>query len=290
MTFSIGRTEVRVSIGVLPFFAFCIAAGELRALLLAALSLAVHECAHLIAAKNRGIAVIRISVYPFGAVMTLTESFGRGGEWITAAAGPVGSAAFAAALSLFCTLSGGRAWTSALIRTNLLIAVLNLLPAYPLDGGRMCRALLMNLLRPKAARAVLLGFTAAIAVGAFGVGLWLVLRGVPAWTLLALPPYLLASAFTEWRQPDAGTVSRVMERSEALRRGEPQTAQIVVVPDGMRIGEAMAALSLRRFTILRIRHGSGYLELDETALLREAARSGTETPLKTVISQLTAGK
>ncbi len=288
MTFRFGRTEVRIHFCVLPFLAFAIVAGEGLSLLYAAVSLAVHEGAHLIAAKNRRLSVERVSVWPFGAVMTLSDTFGRGGDWITAAAGPAGSAAFAAVLSLSGTLSGGRGWTDTLIRTNLAIALLNLLPAYPLDGGRVCRALLCRVLRPNAARRVLLGFTGLIALCAAGAGLWLVLHGVPAWTLFALPPFLIASAFAEWRVSDAGTVARVMERSERLRSGVPQRAVLLAVPERMRIGEAMAALSNSRFTVLLIRHGTGCVTLDEAALLDAAARFGAEKTLKSVILRLTA--
>ncbi len=290
MTFLLGRTEVRIHFCVLPFLAFCIVAGEALPLLYAAVSLTVHECAHLIAARNRGLSVERISVWPFGAVMTLSDPFGRGGDWITAAAGPAGSAVFAAVLSLSGTLFGARGWLDALIDVNLVIALLNLLPAYPLDGGRISKTLLCRVLPPNAVRVILLGFTALAAVSAFGVGLWLFLRGAPVWTLLALPPFLVASARKEWREPDAGTVTRVMERGEALRRGVPQKAVFLAVPESMRIGEAMAALSNNRFTVLMIRHRTGCVMLDESALLDAAVQFGTEKPLKTVFLRLTAGK
>ena len=290
MTFPVGRTEVRVTFGALALAAFCIVAGEGKALLLSALSLAVHECAHLIAAKNRGVSVARVTLYPFGAVMTADDAFGRQGEWITAAAGPVGSAAFAAVLSLFGTLFPLREWMRTLIYTNLLIAGINLLPAFPLDGGRVFSALLLRFGKPRMARRVLLGFTAAIGLGAIGAGIFLILHGLPAWTLLALPPFLLASAFSELSGPDAGTVARVMERSEALLCGVPQRAEIVVLPEGTRVGAAMAALSRRRLTILRIRQRDGYFELDEAQLIRAAARTGMETPLNSEIFRLTARK
>ena len=287
MRFRIGRTEARICFGVLPFLFWCIVAGETTALLLSALSLAVHECAHAIAAKNTGNRVARVTVYPFGAVMTLDQSFGTQGEWIVAAAGPAASLAVSGMLKLFELLTGPLAWSSALIRTNLLIALLNLLPAFPLDGGRIVRAVLLKTAGERTARRLLLAFTAVIAAVIFGAGILLILRGVPAWTLSALPPFLMLAAIEEWKQPDTGIVARVMERREALRAGFAEKAQIVVISDEASVKEAMNALSGRRLTILRVQRGSCYIELEEGALLDAAAKFGLHAPLKNVISRLT---
>lgn len=287
MRFRIGRAEARIHFGVLPLLFWCVVAGETTALLLSAISLTVHECAHAIAAKNTGKRIARVTVYPFGAVMTLDKSFGTQGEWVVAAAGPAASFAVSGMLKLFELLTGPLAWSSTLIRTNLLIALLNLLPAFPLDGGRIARAVLLKTTGERAARRLLLAFTALAAAGIFGTGIYFIFRGVPAWTMLALPPFLVLSAIDEWKQPDAGIVARVMERREALKAGFAEKAQIIVVSDEASVKEAMNALSSKRLTILRVQRGSRCVELEEGALLDAAAKFGMHAPLKIVISRLT---
>ena len=287
MRFAIGRAEARVHFGVLLLFAWCAVIGEMPSLLLSVLSLLVHECAHAIAAKNMGRRVTRVSVYPFGAVMTLDDAPGSHGEWTVAAAGPIASLAVSGMLKLSSVLIGETAWCGRLARINLLIALLNLLPAYPLDGGRIFRAILKRTASERTARCVLLLFTGAIGSALFGAGIFLILRGVPAWTLLALPPFLIASAFSEWKRWDGGVAADVLMRSEALKNGFFERAETVVLSEDATVRAAMHALSARRFTILRILRGSRFYELDEGMILKAAAKYGPDTPLKIVISRLT---
>ncbi len=287
----LGRTEVRVTWGVLPLFAFAIAAGEWKTLLLALLALSVHEAAHAVAARNLGCAIARVSVWPFGAVMTLDGMFGRAdGEWIVALAGPLGSLAFSGMLKLIEALFDAGEPVTLLCRVSLGIGLLNLLPAFPLDGGRVCKALLIRAAGERTARTVLLAFTGVIAAGVLIAGVYLFGSGVPAWTLLFIPPFLLCAAFREQRTPELGIVSRVMDRGEALARGIPQAARIVVLPDGATLRDAVSAISGTRFTILFAQKGLGYAALSERQVLDAAAKFGPETDVNSVISLLIAGK
>lgn len=291
MTFSVGRTEIRVTVGAVLLPLFALVAGECELLLAAVLSLAVHEAAHLIAARNLGMPAARVTLYPFGAVMRLDALLSdKRGEWIVAAAGPLGSLTFAALLKLSEPILPSSAWIGRMTETNLAITLLNLLPAFPLDGGRIFRALLSRVVRERTARTLLFVFTVLIALGMLGLGGCLVLRDVRAWTLFAIPPFLISSAISEWCMPDAGIVSRVMDRSASLRAGIAQKAQIVVISEHASVGTALAALSGSRFTILRVQCGTGFVELNENSLLDAAALSGTQIPLKNVILRLTEGK
>lgn len=291
MSFTLFRTEIRITPGAALFLAFCIVAGEAETLLLAALSLAAHEASHAIAARNLAVPVANLTVYPFGAVMRTDATLSdEKTECIVAAAGPLGSLTFAALLRLFGTLLPEEGCVSRLIGINLAIALFNLLPAYPLDGGRICRALLRKAARERTVRTLLFAFTALISLGMIGTGVYLVLHGVYAWTLFVLAPFLTASAFAEWRMPDEGIAARVMERSSALRGGTAKKAQITVIGERASIGEALAALSGSRYTILFVRGKTGFTEITEDTVVKAAAKYGVHASLKTAISGLTDEK
>lgn len=104
-----------------------------------------HEAAHAAAATVLGYRVREIELLPFGGVARvdgLAEA-GAACEIIMAAAGPLASLVLAAVL--YCAGSYFPAWTGQLdfyLKTNLTLALFNLLPALPLDGGRILRALL----------------------------------------------------------------------------------------------------------------------------------------------------
>ena len=290
MRFRFGGTEVRITVWALLFAVFCIVIGEGRTLLFAVLSLALHETAHALAAHNVGCPVASVAVWPFGAVMRLDRFFlQENAEWIVASAGPLSSLFAAGVLALFKTQIGGEG-TEALYRTNLAIGLINLLPAYPLDGGRVFRSLLTRVASERAVKRVLLVFTAVIALGCIGAAAYLFASGVHVLALWILPPFLMGSAFSELRRTETGLVSRVMERRKLLRSGSAQTARIVVLSENATVADALFALSARRFTIVRVLCGGSVSELDESAVLSAAAKFGTDLPLKSLISRLTAGK
>ncbi len=115
-------------------------------------SLILHELAHSLVARRFGVDIKGITLFIFGGVAELeSEPKSAGSEFWIAIVGPATS--FALAL-VFWALSvigeAARAGDAAvavldyLAIINLVLAVFNLLPAFPLDGGRVYRAVLWN--------------------------------------------------------------------------------------------------------------------------------------------------
>jgi Zn-dependent protease/CBS domain-containing protein len=110
-------------------------------------SVLVHELAHALVAQARGIRVQDITLFLFGgATRARVESRGPGDEFLIALVGPLTSGLLAGLFGIVAGLGrdllsrslagtfGYLAWT------NLLLAVFNLVPGFPLDGGRLLRA------------------------------------------------------------------------------------------------------------------------------------------------------
>jgi Zn-dependent protease/CBS domain-containing protein len=110
-------------------------------------SVLVHELAHAVVSQARGIRVLDITLFLFGgATRARVESRGPADEFLIAAVGPLTSGLLAALFGIVAGLGGDSlsrplagtfgylAWT------NLLLAVFNLLPGFPLDGGRLLRS------------------------------------------------------------------------------------------------------------------------------------------------------
>jgi stage IV sporulation protein FB len=108
----------------------------------------IHEMGHVTAAWSFGWRMTTMELLPFGGVAK-TEEWGTvpsREEMIVSLAGPV-QHFFMILLSLFLHLEGlwSDAWTMYFIKANLLIAGFNLLPIYPLDGGRILHSWLSYL-------------------------------------------------------------------------------------------------------------------------------------------------
>lgn len=106
-----------------------------------------HELSHSFVAKKEGAEVRGIVLHVFGGVSLINETkYTPGMEFRVAAAGPLLSvflgAAFWAIRKVFIEHSIAYEFLSYLFFINVSLAVFNLLPAFPLDGGRLLRALL----------------------------------------------------------------------------------------------------------------------------------------------------
>jgi Zn-dependent protease/CBS domain-containing protein len=110
-------------------------------------SVLVHELAHALVSQARGIRVQDITLFLFGgATRARVESRGPTDEFLIAVVGPLTSGALAVLFGIIASVGrdvlptplagtfGYLAWV------NLLLAVFNLVPGFPLDGGRVLRS------------------------------------------------------------------------------------------------------------------------------------------------------
>ena len=160
-------------------------------------SIVFHELAHSLVARTYGIRIAGITLFIFGGVAELEdEPPTPKSEFVVAIAGPISSVILGGALFLIASLAETtsspevRSVLGYLMVINIALAVFNLIPAFPLDGGRMLRAILWwrnGDLRKATRLASLLGAALGIALMGFGVytifqgaqigGLWQILIG-----------------------------------------------------------------------------------------------------------------
>ena len=113
-------------------------------------SIVVHELAHALVTRAAGGRVEKITLFIFGGVAELTdEPTSPGREFLMAAAGPMMSVTVAAVSfgGYYLAAAGGAEWwiwgpLQYLATINLFVGLFNLLPGFPLDGGRVLRAAL----------------------------------------------------------------------------------------------------------------------------------------------------
>lgn len=114
------------------------------------LSIVLHELAHSVVARQFDMPIGGITLFLFGGVAEMQdEPTSARGELLMAVAGPVTSFSIALLLWLFQGLAAGAGAPVALLGVlewlttiNVVLALFNLVPAFPLDGGRMLRAAL----------------------------------------------------------------------------------------------------------------------------------------------------
>lgn len=164
--------------------------------------LCVHEVAHAVIARRFGVRVRGITLFLLGGVAEIQgELPSPGAEFAVALVGPATSVAIGSVLALVAEGTGALGWTAVeavaftLALVNLGVALFNLVPGLPLDGGRILRAAIWrrtgSFTRATAA-ASLGGRIVAAALIAIGIvsavrgeltGLWYVPMGAFIWFL-----------------------------------------------------------------------------------------------------------
>src|SRR5262249_7613068 len=114
----------------------------------------LHELGHAVVARASGIPIRGITLFLFGGVAELEgEPASASSEFFMAIAGPIVSAILAIVFWVLVWIGDSAAWTAEIVRiclylasVNTVVLVFNLLPAFPLDGGRIFRAFLWGIL------------------------------------------------------------------------------------------------------------------------------------------------
>ncbi|MDB9476511.1 site-2 protease family protein [Dolichospermum circinale] len=170
-------------------------AGLIMALLLF-VSVLLHELGHSLVAQSQGIKVNSITLFLFGGVAAIEEESETPGQaFQVAIAGPAVSVILFFLLRLIATVIPDsnllNEMTGDLSRINLVVALFNLIPGLPLDGGQVLKAALWKITGNRfqavhwAARsgqilgysAIALGFIIDFLTGEFITGLWVILIG-----------------------------------------------------------------------------------------------------------------
>lgn len=115
-------------------------------------SIVFHEFSHSIVARHFGMPIKGITLFIFGGVAEMErEPPSPKSEFLMAVAGPVASFVLAFVFSRVESLAVARGWpvpvvgvSDTLAYINMVVAIFNLVPAFPLDGGRMFRAALWH--------------------------------------------------------------------------------------------------------------------------------------------------
>jgi Zn-dependent protease/CBS domain-containing protein len=284
---AIAGTAVRVHVTFLLFLVYIWAAsyvsggaqaawGGLLFMVLLFLCVLAHEFGHIFTARAFGVATPDVTLLPIGGVARLERIPEQPSqEFLIAIAGPLVNVAIALALMAFAgaDISGeslaavDRAQLSMVDRlasVNLFLAAFNVIPAFPMDGGRVLRALL----------SLRLGFTRATEIAAM-IGQWFAfvlgfigLFGNPLLIFIAIFVYVAAAAEAQ------------LAAIRAISRGAPASAGMMtryatLEPEGS-LSDAIDMLLKTSQADFPVVDGEGRLAglLSRTGMIRALKESG----------------
>jgi Zn-dependent protease len=225
-------------------------------------SLIVHELGHAVVARRQGIDVRRIDLFLFGGLTKMSRDAATPGEeFKISAAGPLATfgvilvcvavdiaivgthrLAHAIVLDSDIRITPVLLSLSWLLPMNVLLLIFNLIPAFPLDGGRIARAAVWRITGDKlrgtrVAAKLGQGFAAILA----GLGIWLLL-GYSSFSGL----WLVAMAYLLGQAAKGALVqTAINERIEGVRVADIMDTHPVAIPAQTPVGQALDEFFLR---------------------------------------------
>jgi Zn-dependent protease len=225
-------------------------------------SLIVHELGHALVARRLGIGVKRIDLFLFGGLTQMSRDAQSPGEdFKIAVAGPLATLGVilvclgidvalvgthrlyhAVLLESDITITPVLLCLSWLVPMNILLLVFNIVPAFPLDGGRIARSVVWRVTGEKA--------KGTRAAAKLGQGFAIILAGIGLWGLLSLGSlswlWLMALAYLLYQSARAAIMqSAFNERIEGVRVADIMDQHPVAIPETAAVSQALDEYFLR---------------------------------------------
>ena len=240
-----------------------------------------HEFGHALAAKRYGIRTPDITLLPIGGLARLERMPEKPGqEIVVAIAGPAVNVVIALVLIAFMNANfdlqalqrledPGLSFMVRLASVNIFLVLFNMIPAFPMDGGRVLRALLaLKYSRIEATNiAARIGQALAFVFGFFG------LMGNPMLLFIAIFVYLAATA--EAQSVGLQDVSRHLGVGDAMITSFEPLGPHATIADA---AQALLRTTQHEFPVV---DGSGRLRglLTRNAMVKALSSSGPDTPV-----------
>lgn len=244
----------------------------------------LHELGHALAAQQFNISTSDITILPIGGIARL-ESIPEKPreELIVALAGPAVNLLISAILYPFVTFSttlgeletlnkiGPQNFLAALMSVNIWLAIFNLIPAFPMDGGRVLRALLGFKLDHARATRIAASIGQLLAIGFVFLGF----VSNPFLIFIGLFIFLGAQAEASYSQ------SKLLLKGYTVN--EVTMHEIPTIDEGASIKEAVTRLlNSQNRNYIVIRNGKPAGTLTRDAIIRAVAEKGANATVKEV--------
>ncbi len=263
--------------------------GELFLFLLSTLVALQHECAHAFAAAKLGYKLNAVVLMPFGAVIDGDlRGISAKDEIFVALCGPLCNlvtALFFVALWWFAPTA--YPFTDTAFYSSLAIALVNFLPFYPLDGGRILRGLLARAFAKREAKVALaekkagrickiITLLGASCLTCCFLAQWV--EGAPNFTLLAFGVFLFVGGIGNKRE--ASVYEKVdMSFTPSLKKGVE--IRRVAIDSGCAVKDVFPFLSRGSYLVLEVyEEGAWAFDLPQNAFAKWFAQA--DTPYQTL--------
>lgn len=247
------RFCVRIHLLLLPLLICAYLGNYLSMFFISWCSAGLHELCHIFAGKRLHVPVSGIVFMPFGLCAPLKESFIKQPwkEILMAFAGPLCNLLLALGFEVARTqvpspLTGyGR-------DVNLAMAVLNLLPCLPLDGGRILRSILNLGTDTLSAYRITTSLSRIIAGGLFTIGIACLITARFQFSFIMIGVFLLGNLFTEQKNISRQALEELLYHNKKLDRETLNFSVSLTAYPHLPARKILRKLSFHRYSLVHV--------------------------------------
>ena len=194
------------------------------------LALAIHEISHILTSNLLGYQVYELKLNIFGGCLTIDPLFGTNPnmEIVIAAAGPAVNFLMALGVIYLNFLGFHHDYLEYWRQINVGFALANLIPAYPLDGGRIMHAWLCKATNLKTAARISRGLTMVVALFLITSGILRLFFKTGGFTFLLVGIFILAQ-YWYCKTPEINFLKILRQKQKSLEQNGLISAKLIRV-------------------------------------------------------------
>lgn len=247
----------------------------------------LHELGHIAVARLLKTGISHIEILPFGICGKLKSSIIKNPncEIAVAAAGPsVNLAVISVLFLLNNAISLPAAFYDYSVKTNLALATINLLPAIPLDGGRIFRAYLTK--RTNAGLSYSISAKVSFIVGLLlsALSVYALLKGSFNFSGILISAFLLGSFVCEQRNITKNVLREILDYKEKTGPDEFTTSSVIIADESTPARKLLKRLSYDKYHIVCVTDQALNITyfLTEGQIIKNLTENGIRVTLKDV--------
>jgi stage IV sporulation protein FB len=259
--FYIKNTEIKISLWFLPAVPAVIAAGYVHSFLAAFISIVLHEFSHAAMAVFFKAEILSVSVTPIGLRLSIDDIKLIKRELLCLYfAGPFSNLLISAISWLVIFISGvGESYLSNIytylqnmMKINICLAVFNLLPAVPFDGGRITQIILSEKYGSKLSAKYVKTLLCVISILLIVIGVYAVFVSKPNFSVLLAGAYLMTAFLYEGRGAAFMNIKQLYFRKSRLIKKGIYPARDLVALKTTSLGEVLKNMDYDMFHFIYI--------------------------------------
>lgn len=277
--FTIKSTAVKSSAAVLLLPLFVLLNGRGAQLLITLAALIMHEIAHTVMINALGYSLDSIELQPFGFVARLSTPYENAlDELMVAAIGPIASMVLGLiTLSITQTSQSNLLYAELFGNISTTLGIMNLLPAYPLDGGRILLSALSIAFNKQRAKRITVVIGIAIAAVFSVASIYLLIKDMSGLPYALVFCLLFLAAIRERKELEIANAKRMAAKQSLFSRGGTLRVQNIAINQNSSISQAARHIEGGKYTVFTVLDDDMNVvrTVSESEIMRKTLDGGT---------------